>query len=99
MWKFLDFFFIWLDWGNTAWADMAGLGSLGLNNICYTYTYTYKGLFRKQIHNVVRIDIGNYGLTWYRYSVLETIVSHLWGPYIIGPIDRPTFVDRGGSTF
>ena len=21
---------IWLDWGNTAWADMAGLGSIGL---------------------------------------------------------------------
>ena len=23
---------IWPDWGNTAWADMAGLGSMGLNN-------------------------------------------------------------------
>ena len=23
---------IWLDWGNTTWADMAGLGSIGLNN-------------------------------------------------------------------
>ena len=23
---------IWPDWGNTAWADMAGLGSKGLNN-------------------------------------------------------------------
>ena len=22
---------IWPDWGNTAWADMAGLGSIGLN--------------------------------------------------------------------
>ena len=30
---------IWPDWGNTAWADMAGLGSIGLKvgtrvNIC-----------------------------------------------------------------
>ena len=23
---------IWPDWGNTAWADMAGLGSIGLIN-------------------------------------------------------------------
>ena len=23
---------IWPDWGNTAWADMAGLGSIGLSN-------------------------------------------------------------------
>ena len=23
---------IWPDWGNTAWADMAGLGSIGLTN-------------------------------------------------------------------
>ena len=22
---------IWPDWGNTAWADMAGLGSIGLS--------------------------------------------------------------------
>ena len=22
---------IWPDWGNTTWADMAGLGSIGLN--------------------------------------------------------------------
>ena len=22
---------IWPDWGNTAWADIAGLGSIGLN--------------------------------------------------------------------
>ena len=24
---------IWPDWGNTAWADMAGLGSIGLRSI------------------------------------------------------------------
>ena len=24
---------IWPDWGNTAWADMAGLGSIGLKPI------------------------------------------------------------------
>ena len=24
---------IWPDWGNTAWADMAGLGSIGLCNV------------------------------------------------------------------
>ena len=24
---------IWLDWGYTAWADMAGLGSLGLSDM------------------------------------------------------------------
>ena len=24
---------IWPDWGNTAWADMAGLGSIGINCI------------------------------------------------------------------
>ena len=24
---------IWPDWGNTAWADMAGLGSIGLNTL------------------------------------------------------------------
>ena len=24
---------IWPDWGNTAWADMAGLGSIGLSKI------------------------------------------------------------------
>ena len=24
---------IWPDWGNTAWADMAGLGSIGLNHL------------------------------------------------------------------
>ena len=23
---------IWPDWGNTAWVDMAGLGSIGLGN-------------------------------------------------------------------
>ena len=23
---------IWPDWGNTAWADMGGLGSIGLNS-------------------------------------------------------------------
>ena len=23
---------VWRDWGNTAWADMAGLGSLGLQS-------------------------------------------------------------------
>ena len=32
---------IWPDWGNTAWADMAGLGSVGLKglhtqNSCHT---------------------------------------------------------------
>ena len=33
---------IWPDWGNTAWADMAGLGSIGLkgslkpNETCHT---------------------------------------------------------------
>ena len=26
---------IWPDWGNTAWADMAGLGSIGLNSIIF----------------------------------------------------------------
>ena len=26
---------IWPDWGNTAWADMAGLGSIGLNPELY----------------------------------------------------------------
>ena len=25
---------IWPDWGNTARADMAGLGSIGLTNLC-----------------------------------------------------------------
>ena len=25
---------IWPDWGNTAWADMAGLGSIGYLNSC-----------------------------------------------------------------
>ena len=29
---------IWPDWGNTAWADMAGLGSIGLN-LVETYDY------------------------------------------------------------
>ena len=24
---------IWPDWGNTAWADMAGLGSIGLMSL------------------------------------------------------------------
>ena len=24
---------IWPDWGNTAWADMAGLGSIGLSQL------------------------------------------------------------------
>ena len=24
---------IWPDWGNTAWADMAGLGSIGLTHV------------------------------------------------------------------
>ena len=26
---------IWPDWGNTAWADMAGLGSIGLSSIMF----------------------------------------------------------------
>ena len=26
---------IWLDWGNTVWADMAGLGSIGLNALSH----------------------------------------------------------------
>ena len=33
---------IWPDWGNTAWADMAGLGSIGLANfalLCITYHF------------------------------------------------------------
>ena len=31
IWKNGCFFgWIWLDWGNTTWADMAGLGSIGL---------------------------------------------------------------------
>ena len=25
---------IWPDWGNTVWADMAGLGSIGLRELC-----------------------------------------------------------------
>ena len=30
---------IWPDWGNIAWADMAGLGSIGLMDpMCRTYT-------------------------------------------------------------
>ena len=24
---------LWPDWGNTTWAAMAGLGSIGLNNV------------------------------------------------------------------
>ena len=31
---------IWPDWGNTAWADMAGLGSIGLNNVMWNIKYT-----------------------------------------------------------
>ena len=38
---------IWPDWGNTAWADMAGLGSIGLiyfliplSNRCYCFLYS-----------------------------------------------------------
>ena len=30
--KYGKFWQIWPDWGNTAWADMAGLGSIGLKN-------------------------------------------------------------------
>ena len=26
---------IWPDWGNTAWADMAGLGTIGLSSVFY----------------------------------------------------------------
>ena len=28
---------IWPDWGNTAWADMAGLGSIGLKKTEVNY--------------------------------------------------------------
>ena len=30
---------IWPDWGNTAWADMAGLGSIGLTVYMVLYTH------------------------------------------------------------
>ena len=26
---------IWPDWGNTTWADMAGLESIGISNLLY----------------------------------------------------------------
>ena len=32
MWKISEKHWIWPDWGNTAWADMAGLGSIGLKS-------------------------------------------------------------------
>ena len=32
---------IWPDWGNTTWADMAGLGSIGLNMNCMTCIMFY----------------------------------------------------------
>ena len=31
---------IWLDWGNTARADMAGLGSIGIKDITMAITVT-----------------------------------------------------------
>ena len=41
MWKFLEkgpfFRADMADWGNTAWADMAGLGSIGLNTGIYMF--------------------------------------------------------------
>ena len=33
---------IWPDWGNTTWADLAGLGSIGLNGVlneCYVMIF------------------------------------------------------------
>ena len=40
---------IWPDWGNTAWADMAGLGSIGLIliNVVSTISKTGLSLFYK----------------------------------------------------
>ena len=35
---------IWLDWGNTAWADMAGLGSKGLRKTG-VFTSRYQQVF------------------------------------------------------
>ena len=32
---------IWPDWGNTAWADMAGLGSIGLMYSCNSYVFVF----------------------------------------------------------
>ena len=42
---------IWPDWGNTAWADMAGLGSIGLvGDLCRCFT---KSLGPLPIHYIV----------------------------------------------
>ena len=36
IWKNVENFGKWPDWGNTAWADMAGLGSEGLKKVWHS---------------------------------------------------------------
>ena len=54
---------IWPDWGNTAWADMAGLGSIGLRKIRY-YIFSNNivakdGIFRNsdRFHIILKLLI------------------------------------------
>ena len=43
---------IWPDWGNTTWADMAGLGSIGLKS-CMTLSITNTSHYSANSHNHV----------------------------------------------
>ena len=50
---------IWPDWGNTTWADMAGLGSIGLNlaeNISHHQHYVIK-LYINEVSKTIMQDI------------------------------------------
>ena len=49
---------IWPDWGNTAWADMDGLGSIGLDICGYSFLASFKrvpdSLGRISLQHIIR---------------------------------------------